>query len=396
MADEAVLRIVLSDAGGATAGTAPIPGSAPSSTQAPAPQQQTAPTSALSDAERRQLIKDFGPKQAAEIERLMGGQQGPQQQTAPPVPASKAFDPVEVAKKRVDREKQWALAEAEYAKLKPPTTVPPFDPAAEARKRREGQQRAAQVDAAYKQQYGDPGKETGLDSIIKIVDQLRGTIGGVFGTVVGGVLDIVSGIRKAQVETADKKNRGSLLKGIGGKTETTEAAEGAEVAGAEAGGAEAAEAGGAMAGLEAATGPIGIAIGAFVAAVEVFKAATNQIDQAAQKYGQYSPEIARAQAQADVRNTLGNLKRSQEIGSEMVYYIKAQTDLQQTWEDTKVMLLKQIIPSVTIALQMLKDILRVADSFMSIWKEDKTPVVKSPTEQLFMHEFDKEGGAWVP
>lgn len=87
----------------------------------------------------------------------------------------------------------------------------PFDPYAEARKRREGEQRRAQTDQAYADKYGDPKKETQFDSLLKIADSLRGTIGGVMGTMVGAALDAVVAFRKAQVEVDKEQHQQTLI-----------------------------------------------------------------------------------------------------------------------------------------------------------------------------------------
>ncbi|MBX9682130.1 MAG: hypothetical protein K2X38_25510 [Gemmataceae bacterium] len=149
-----------------------------------------------------------------------------------PPEAEPVFDPMAVAKKRVEREEQLAAADAEYRKLKPPEA---FDPAAEAKKRVEGEDRKAAIDeeykrlrppepekpfdpfeaaqksregalkaerisAAYEAMYGAADKAKGVfDQTLDIADRFRGTVGGVFGTLVGAGLDIAAMVRKEMV-----------------------------------------------------------------------------------------------------------------------------------------------------------------------------------------------------
>jgi hypothetical protein len=79
---------------------------------------------------------------------------------------------------------------------KQPKTEQPFDPVAEADKRRDSEKRKAQVDAAYKEEYGDNNQKSQLDDIFKIADSLRGTIGGIAGPFVGGMVDLASTLHK--------------------------------------------------------------------------------------------------------------------------------------------------------------------------------------------------------
>lgn len=106
---------------------------------------------------------------------------------------------------------------------KPPTQPPPkpatvpyatlaFDPKEEARKRREGEQRRAQVDAAYKEQYGGDETKSALDSMVDVASQFRGVIGGLAGTVVGGILDMMAQFRKAQTDAQKQERNEQLIK----------------------------------------------------------------------------------------------------------------------------------------------------------------------------------------
>jgi hypothetical protein len=274
------------------------------------------------------------------------------------------------------------------------------------------------------------------------------------------VLDVVTAVRKAQVEvsghtpsapsinipstgdvagrarttgttpaagTAASSTGASVRAGTAGAARAagaagTSAATGAGAAGtATAAGAGAAGTSAAAgAGVAAAAGPVGIALAALavaaIAAVVALKAIVSAADDMADRYGQYSPEIAQAQAIAEIRQTMGDLRRAQEIAPEMAKYIIARVDLQQKWEDIKVRLMKAVLPIATAilrAIEFLMPIVEVAAAgvefllapinmiaeaiaeLLNLGKKASEPEIVDPTSQIFDPKFN-EGGAWVP
>ena len=529
MADEAVLRIVMQGEGGGTTTAASSSTASPPQQQTtiPTPQQQTtppAPTAGgfdpVEEAKKRRDREVRVSQVEAEYQKLFSPQQAQfdpaveaqkrldadkrrmavDAEYAKLIPVNPPFDPVKEAQKRLDADKKRAEIDAEYAKLSP---TAPFDPMEEARKRREKEEQKAQVDAAYKEQYGDGSKNTDMDSVLKIVDSLRGTIGGVFGQVVGSVLDVVSSINKMQgtgsaavkvpniSSTSKVPSTSSIPAGVpktGGAGATSTAAGGAGAVGAEAGAA--AGGAGAMASLAAAAGPIGIAIAVFSAVVTTLSAVKDAgtaavralggfaqavaspdadpatvmegmggaitkttekfiylgnligvfgpiigeaakemgalmqaITATADRYGEYNPQIAQAQAIAEVRHTLGDMRRAQEAGGELARFIQTQGELQQKFEDVKVKILVKIVPIVTRVLEILESIMSsgggievaitaltapisiLADlvaEIVGVQRADRLGDVDDPTTQLFDPRFRVPGTGteadpgWVP
>jgi hypothetical protein len=86
----------------------------------------------------------------------------------------------------------------------------PFDPREAAIKRREGERRAAQVNVAYKKEFGDEDQPTTIDAIVRAATQFRGVIGGVAGVLVGGILDVTAAVRRAQKD-AQREGREARL-----------------------------------------------------------------------------------------------------------------------------------------------------------------------------------------
>lgn len=163
-----------------------------------------------------------------------------------------------------------------------------------------------------------------------VVEALRGTLGGYGGKAVGAGLDLFKAVRGA----------------------SGAAAEGA--AGAEVGG-------GALAGLMSGAVAAGPVIAAAVAAVGVgiaaFQSLMKNIDEYAHRFEEYNAPIAAALAEAEVRETLGDMRRANEVSADMSRYIAAKTDVQQRYEDIKVKFMGAVLPSVTHILEVIDSIM---------------------------------------
>jgi hypothetical protein len=99
------------------------------------------------------------------------------------------------------------------------------------------------------------------------------------------------------------------------------------------------------------------------------------INKTAERYGEYSPEIASAQAMAEVRQTMGDIRRGQEMGGQLAAYVKAQSDLQQTLEDIKSKLLSAFLPLIT-------QIVEVLNTWFGTVVDDSNPPPNDPTNLL--------------
>ncbi len=423
---------------------------------------------------------------------------------------------------------------------------PVFDPRAEAKKRRESEVQKAQIDASYKEQYGDKNPKGQYDDVVKLIDGLRGTLGGIFGPIVGGILDLASALYS---DAAKDKYEQELLAEAHRTTEAvhgvrdaikdaatpspppSEVKAGSEIpevlpltdeeynklprswqdtqeeyefdletgqptvphiprkapsvptyhvpdnappltevayspgmepppvqatAGADAAAGEATAAGGGMAGAmsglaaarpiivagiavtravdEAVKGvlrgvggvlqgiasanadpsvplaamgdaassagekltyfipAVGLSVMAMGEMTKSFAGLMRALDQTAQRYGEYSPDIAQAQGLADIRQTIGDMERSQQIGPELAKYVDAQSQLQQTVEDVKVGLLEEFLPLVTGAVETVNQIAKdIAEIFHLTRKKD----IMTPIDALLDPRFrqtEEEGG----
>ena len=96
------------------------------------------------------------------------------------------------------------------------------------------------------------------------------------------------------------------------------------------------------------------ALGAFGTAIGTVM---ESLDSAADLYGQYNPTIAQAQAVAEIRQVMGDLRRSREAGPELARYIENASELQQRFEDIKVKLMSRV-------LEVLNPILEAVEAMM--------------------------------
>ena len=368
MADNAEIRIVLKDEDqGKPAPSAPPPPVSPPPAQA-APQPPSQPKAGITPQEYSLLVKDFGEKQAAIVAAAQGGVVQPAQTTAAGVQqpatfsgaatpqaqaAAPAFDPNAEAQKRLEREQRQGEVQAAYDKLKPPEAekpTPAFDPNKDAADQREAEIKREQVKAAYEGMYKD-AKETksAFDQTLDFAQQIRGTMGWVLGTFVGTGLDILAAYRKAQPaeksgirQEAESRNAAlqQATQAAGPQTAPT----GPTTQAATAASGEAATAAG--------TGLAVLAIGV-VASVKAFQSLTSAIDSQVQKFAQYNPEIATAQAMAEVRATFGDIRRAQESAPALTQYIQAQSNFEQSFEELKTQLLTNLAPLATAIFDIL-------------------------------------------
>lgn len=342
-------------------------------------------------AARRQLEKEkYDAEIAAEYAKLK-----------PPEPEA-PFDPVEIAKKRLEKEKERQAIETEYAKLKPPEEEPepeppkPFDPIESARQRREAEQRRAQVDAAYKDQYGDRGQDSVMDRVLDSVNQLRGTMGGLFGTMAGAALDVVQGFRenskKQEKEAYDKQliaeaerrdapeaipmGSAPVAKRVEDtpaiRTNTRQAAklgpEGYVPPLPKGGGppndppkpppmAEAIPVAKNLDKMATSADAVGMSMATIVpaiaAATVAFGAITSALDTAVQRYGEYSPAIATAEANVEVAKIGNDLRRAEQYGPELARYVESQGRMQEKYEEAKMKFLMTVSPVIEGIFEVL-------------------------------------------
>ena len=94
------------------------------------------------------------------------------------------------------------------------------------------------------------------------------------------------------------------------------------------------------------------AIGAAVS-LKAFDAAVKPL---IDRYAQYNPEIAIAQAMAEVRNVFGDMRRANQIGPELSRYVEVRSQLEQEWKDVEIKILTALLPIATEGLQILRTV----------------------------------------
>lgn len=112
-------------------------------------------------------------------------------------------------------------------------------------------------------------------------------------------------------------------------------------------------------------------------AAKQFSALMDAIDATSKRYGEYSPDIAVAQAMVEVQHTMGELRRAQEGGPELAKYLRAQGDLQQRVEDIKIKLLNKILPLVTAIVAITEKVMPVGENIVDAIGALLSPIVEA-------------------
>ncbi len=110
---------------------------------------------------------------------------------------------------------------------------------------------------------------------------------------------------------------------------------------------------------------LGILAGTVGEAASSFGKLMSAINATAERYGEFSPVIAQAQAIAEVNHTLGDVRRAQESGPELARYVQMQGQLQQQFEDIKIKVLLKILPIVTKIGDLVEKIMPSGDGIAS-------------------------------
>lgn len=94
--------------------------------------------------------------------------------------------------------------------------------------------------------------------------------------------------------------------------------------------------------------------------IEIFGRIMDNLEGTARRYEQYNPQLATSVAFADVRQTLGDLRRAQTLGPDLARYIDSQSRFQQSFEDLKADFVRQLLPVVSETLTGVKVLVDVA------------------------------------
>lgn len=114
-------------------------------------------------------------------------------------------------------------------------------------------------------------------------------------------------------------------------------------------------------------------------AVAAFGELTSALDASAERYADFgSPELVTAEAMADVTQTLGDLRRAQQVGPALAGYVEERTKFQQDLEDIKATVIQELAPQATKLLEDVRLILPVlkvaADVLVGILDVVQVPI----------------------
>ena len=132
-------------------------------------------------------------------------------------------------------------------------------------------------------------------------------------------------------------------------------------------------------------GPIGQMAVAVGEAGKIFSGLMQSFTKQADKYAEYNPQIAQAQAMAEIRQVMGDMRRAQRSSGEIARFIEEQSKMQQQFEEIKMKIWMKILPIITAILQVLSRLLGVLET-----QEDDQ--IDLPIDVL----FGAQGGVQAP
>ena len=113
-----------------------------------------------------------------------------------------------------------------------------------------------------------------------------------------------------------------------------------------------------------------LAIGAG-AAGEHLAGMARRLDEMADRYGEYSPEVARARAQAEVKQTMFELEQARKYGPQIAEWVTAQTDLSRSFEGAQAAGAVKAAPGLIPRMQDFAKALNELDEAVTDWDAGK-------------------------
>jgi len=145
----------------------------------------------------------------------------------------------------------------------------------------------------------------------------------------------------------------------------------------------------------AALGPVGVAAAAAALGLYAVSSAANS---AAERYGGFSPNIMAAEANASIRELMGDIRRAQMLGPELGKFIDAKSRLSEGWENVKAEFLKKVVPALTEIVNFLAELMAGTNALgaglkaANDWVHDRlkelgksVPFIKTLVENMEAH-----------
>ena len=106
---------------------------------------------------------------------------------------------------------------------------------------------------------------------------------------------------------------------------------------------------------------LGIGLTLPAAGLDLAAGGSRRLDEMAERYGKYSPEIALAKAEADVKQVMFELAQAKEHGPKLAEWVRAQSDLTRTFEGTQTRTLLEGAPRLLDAMEHYADVIANMD-----------------------------------
>lgn len=106
------------------------------------------------------------------------------------------------------------------------------------------------------------------------------------------------------------------------------------------------------------------------------------VDQTAKHYEDYSVDIAMASARAEIRQTMGNLRRGQSLGAGLGSYIEAKSKLENHVEDIKTTILERMLPLITMMVKAADTTLTLGEKAWDMQIDAAKAIIQTRPELL--------------
>ncbi len=239
-----------------------------------------------------------------------------------------------------------------------------------------------------------PEKPKGL---LDSLQDIRGSLGGLFGPLIGAILDITNAMKKGPL---------GAVGGIGVTLAIDQAVKSA-IKGIIGGG------GGILTGIASTGDPAHKTVTQLSGAISSFGEKIPVIGQAlvivgevgkvigglmetfmrtAERFGEYNPFIAQELALAEIRQVFNDVRRAQQAGPEMARMIREQSEMQQRFEELKMKIWMKILPILSNLLASINSILGVVTDEVN----DANLAEIDPTAQILRGPMGMSAGEFVP
>lgn len=121
---------------------------------------------------------------------------------------------------------------------------------------------------------------------------------------------------------------------------------------------------------------LSIVPGALGEAVQGLSRFTRALDGVSDRYRKFSGPLAVAEAQGKAIQTLGDVRRAQEIGPQLAVYVQQRTQMQQKFEDAKIRMISRMLPVALTLMEKVEQMLPLLELLVSLGTDGAEALLK--------------------